>query len=173
MRLVLAAALLALPLAACDDNKPGTSISINAADDDGNTAAHVDGATGTVSLKTPVFSGSLKLPKMHLTADDFDMNGVHLYPGSTISGLNVEAQDNKAGDNDADKDSGIVHVRFESPADPATVRDWFATKLNHAGFSVAPSGNGLAGTTDDKKPFKLDLKPADNGHATGEITING
>jgi len=170
MRLVLAAALLALPLAACDDGKPGTSISINAGDDDGNTTAHVDGATGTASLKTPVFSGSLKLPRMHLTADNFDMNGVHLYPGSTISGLNVEARDNKDTD---DRDSGIVHVRFESPADPATVRDWFADKLNHAGYSVTPSGNGLTGTTDEKKPFRLDLKPADNGHAAGEITING
>lgn len=170
MRHLLIIALAAAPLAACDKGEPGTTITLNASGNDGNMVAGVDGTSGTVSVNTPVFSGSLKLPKIQIGADNFEMNGVHLYPGSTISSLNIDARD---GGDGKDDDSGTVHVRFTSPADPATVRDWFADKLGKAGFTLHQSGNGLAGTTDENKPFTLDLKPAGNGKAEGSIKIDG
>ena len=170
LRPLAAALVLTLPLAACDDSGTGTSISINSTDSDGNVVARVDGNTGAVSINAPGFTGKLNLPKIHLDAEDFEMNGVHLYPGSTISGMNVEAHDGgKAGDDD---DNGSVRVSFASPAAPATVRDWFQQKLNGAGFTVTPNGNGLTGTTDDKKPFKLELTADGADKAKGVITLN-
>ncbi|MFA6112869.1 MAG: hypothetical protein WC729_02735 [Sphingomonas sp.] len=167
-RPLAAAILLATTLSACDDSKTGTSISINSTDSDGNVVASMDGNTGAVAINVPGFSGKLNLPKIHLDADDFEMNGVRLYPGSTISGMNVESHD-EAGKSD-DKDS--VRVSFQSPAAPATVRDWFQQKLNGAGFNVVPNGNGLTGTTDEKKPFKMELTADGSDKSKGVITLN-
>lgn len=155
-RLFLPVAILALPLTACDRGNDGTSISI-----DGNSAgASVDGKSGEVKIDTPVFKGSFNLPKMNLTADNFDINGVHLYPGSRIADMNINAR----GEGD-----GIVSVKFDSPATPATVRDWFVKEFEKAGVKVSADGNNLKGTTEDK-PFRIDLTPQGE-RAAGTVTI--
>ncbi|MEG3088049.1 hypothetical protein [Sphingomonas sp. PB4P5] len=158
---VILTLVAALALAACDDGKPGTSVSINAGD--GNMVAGVDG-NGQVAINLPGgFAGKIKLPKMKLSAENFDMNGVHLFPGSTISGLNVDA---------GDKGDGAVRVQFSSPATPSTVRDWFLDKLSkQAGFTITASGNDLIGTTDEKQPFRLDLAPDGADKSKGTIVI--
>lgn len=168
IRTVCILALAAAPLAACDGAKDGTSISINATGTDGNMIAGVDGKTGQVSLNVPGFSGNIKLPKIKLDAENFEMNGVHLYPGSTISGMNIDAKDNSG----SKEDSGVVKVSFASPATPETVRGWFLEKLNGgAKFKVQASGSGLAGTTDEGKPFHLDLAPDGAGKSRGTIVL--
>jgi hypothetical protein len=159
--LLIGLALVALPLAGCDD-KDGTSITFNATDDNGTMALADNGQTGQVAVNLPGFSGKLKLPKLHLDGNDIELNGVHLYPGSKVTGMNI----------DADHDDGVVHIAFDSPADPATVRNWFQNKLTGVGFTLHAEGNGLAGTTDDKKPFKLDLQPDGAGHAKGMIAVS-
>ena len=170
LRPLAAALILTAGLSACGDSKDGTSISINSTDSDGNVVASMDGNSGAVSINTPGFSGKLNLPKLHLDSQDFEMNGVHLYPGSTISGMNVEAHNGgKAGDDD---DNGSVRVNFASPAAPATVRDWFKDQLNAHGFTVTADGNGLTGTTDEKKPFKLDLTADGTDKSKGTLTVN-
>jgi len=162
--------LLVAMLSACDGSKSGTTISFNSSDSDGNVVASMDGNTGAVAINTPGFSGKIKLPAVHLDSKDFDMNGVHLYPGSTISAMNIDAHDGgKAGDDD---DSGTVRVSFASPASAGTVRDWFKQKLSAAGFTVSASGNGLVGTTNEKKPFKLDLAPDGSDKSKGTITVS-
>jgi len=170
LRPLAAAILLAATLSACDGSKTGTSISINSTDSDGNVVASMDGNTGAVAINVPGFSGKLNLPKIHLDANDFDMNGVHLYPGSTISGMNVEAHDD--GKPGGSGDTGRVRVSFASPAAPATVRDWFQQKLNGAGFTVTPDGTGLTGTTDEKQPFRLELTADGSDKSKGVITVN-
>lgn len=153
-----------LSLAACGDGT-GTSISINSTDADGNVVAALDG-NGQVAIDTPVFSGKITLPKLKLDAENFDMNGVHLYPGSTIGGIDVAAHDARGKDDD-----GHVRVTFASPAAPATVRDWFKQKLGAASFKLSEKGNGLVGTTDDGKPFELDLTPDGDAKSTGTISL--
>src|SRR3954453_16755291 len=86
--------IAAASLAACGGSGDGTSISLNATGTDGNVLAGMDGRTGQVSRNVPGFSGKIKLPKVTLDAKNFEMNGVHLYPGSTISGMNIDARDN-------------------------------------------------------------------------------
>lgn len=159
MRPILLLLAAALPLAACAKHDEGTSVTINSSD--GNTIAAVDGKTGDVKLDLPGFQGKITLPKIQVNADNFDLNGVHLYPGSTIQSLNIAADGGKGG----------VRVAFTSPASPATVRDWLMTRLNKAGFAVSATGAGLTGTTDEHKPFRLDLTPAGDDKANGVITV--
>ena len=161
----LLVALVLLPLAACDSGKSGTSISINSSDSDGNVTAKIDGG-GQATIDTPFFKGKVTIPKLKLDATNFDMNGVHLYPGSTISGMNIDAHDKPGKDDD-----GSVRVAFASPAAPATVRDWFKDKLTAAGFKLDAAGDGLTGKTDEGQPFKLDLTADGADKAKGVITI--
>ncbi|TPG22395.1 hypothetical protein EAH87_00825 [Sphingomonas koreensis] len=161
--LILGLLIAAAPLAACND-KTGTSFTVNTTDSDGNTTVSADGATGQVSLNVPGFSGKLNLPKMRLDGNDFDMNGVHLYPGSKITTMNIDAKGN---------DQGVVHVAFDSPADPKIVRDWFQQKLTAAGFKLHADGDGLAGTTDENKPFSMQLTPDGAGRAKGDLSVSG
>lgn len=161
----LICAFALLSLAACDSGKGGTTISINTSDADGNVIAGLDG-NGTAAIDTPFFKGKITLPKVKLDATNFDMNGVHLYPGSTIDTMNITAQD-KPGT----KDDGRVRVAFTSPAGPAVVRDWFKDKLTGAGFTLKPEGNGLTGKTDEGQPFSLSLTPGTGDTAKGVIVI--
>ena len=162
MRLpLLLFAALALPLAGCND-KPGASITLNASDDGGTVRMAGNGQTGEVAVNLPGFSGKLKLPRLHLDGDDVEFNGVHLYPGSKVTAMNM----------DADHDQGVVHIAFDSPADPDAVRTWFQGKLTGAGFTLHTEADGLAGTTDEGKPFRLELRPDGSGHARGRITVS-
>ena len=157
-RLLLCTALLAMPLAACDRSGEGTSVSINA--DGGNVLGAVDAKSGQVKIAVPGFSGQIKLPRIQLDADNFDLNGVHLYPGSTIDKLDVAGKD----------EAGSLRVRFTSPAPADQVRGWFQDRLGKAGFTLRQNGAGLTGTTDDHQPFRLDLAD-DAGKAKGTITV--
>jgi hypothetical protein len=147
----------ALALTGCDSpDGNGTSVSIDA----GNGAARVDGATGEVTLDTPLIKGSLKLPTFALTADNFEIGGVHLFPGTKIGLMHV----NGTGEGD-----GMVRVAFDSPASVATVRDWLRSEFEKAGTRVEIKEDTLQGTAEDKK-FRIDLAPAGE-RATGTVTI--
>lgn len=159
MRPALAAIAIPLALAACAKSD-GTSVTINSSD--GNTVASMNGNSGEVALNVPGFSGKITLPKVQVNAEHFDLNGVHLYPGSTIQSLNVAAGKN---------DGGAVRVAFTSPASPQVVRDWLMQRLNKADFTLVASGQGLAGTTDENKPFRLDLTAIGADKSRGVMTL--
>lgn len=164
-RLLVCAAALALPLAACDrpgqGQAQGTSVTINA--DGGNTLGSIDARSGEVKIDVPGFSGQIKLPKVQLDATNFDLNGVRLYPGSTIDAVDVGT---------GEKDSG-VRIRFTSPATPDQVRGWFGERLGKAGFTLKQDGAGLTGTTEENKPFRLDLTGDGATRARGAIVLGG
>ena len=164
MRLSLLAP--ALLLAACDQSGAGTTMSIDAGAGADNGFAATVSNQGEVAINSPVFSGKLKLPKLDMDAEDFDMNGVHLYPGSRITGIDVQSRGTGDG-----KGDGRVRVSFDSPAAPHAVLGWFQERLNHAGFKVAPDRSNLTGTTDDNKPFRMELAPAGENKARGTILI--
>lgn len=159
-------ALALVSLAACSDGKEGSSFTLNSSDSSGNAAGASINGKGEATIDTPFFKGKVTLPKLKLDADNFDMNGVHLYPGSTISGMNVDVQ-SKGGETH----DGRVRVAFTSPAAPVTVRDWFKSKLTAAGFTLSDKGNGLTGKTEENKPFTLELTPAGADKSSGVITV--
>ncbi len=150
-----------LALSACDRSNEGASVSINA--DGGNVLGAINGETGEMKIDVPGFQGSVKLPKIKIDTGNFDLNGVRLYPGSSIKMLNIVGDDKAGG----------LRVAFASPATPTIVRDWFAERLGEVGYQVHPEGANLIGTTDENKPFRLELAPDGADKATGTIVISG
>jgi hypothetical protein len=155
--------LLALPLAACGGG--GTNFSINLQDEDGNVAINSD-ESGRVAVDLPGIEGSLKLPKVDISAADFDVNGVKLYPGSKISNFNLNATDKHAG-----KDDAHVALDFESPASLEKVQAWFRDKMTERNFKVTPKGNGFEGTTDEGDPIAIELSAAGNEQVRGKLSL--
>ncbi|MES2097671.1 MAG: hypothetical protein V4459_13010 [Pseudomonadota bacterium] len=158
-------AAVALALAACGDKdgNDSTQFSFNANDSEGAVTGGID--NGTLKIDAPGFKADIKVPKIALDANDFDMNGVHLYPGSKISSLNV--------DGGKDKDDDKVRVAFTSPASATTVRDWLKERLGKASYTLSTAGNGLTGKTEDGKPFKLELNDDGAGKSKGTIEMGG
>jgi hypothetical protein len=158
----------ALSLAACsggDGN--GTSITFDGETENGTaTTISTDGNSGAMKIDLPGFKADIAMPKLKLDAGDFEMNGVNLYPGSTITSMNITDGGNGG------EGSGGVTVRFAAPATADVVRTWFGDQLQQAGFKLTTAGNALSGTTEEGKPFRMDLTP--NGKASdGTITIGG
>jgi hypothetical protein len=155
-----------LTLAACGSGD-GTSIKINAkSDENGSSTTVTTDGNGQAAIKVPGFEGKIRLPQIHVNAENFDLNGVKLYPNSKVSQLNVDAEDKGDG-----KDKGTVYIAFESPAAIATVQAWFRDKMTARGFKVDADGTGLKGTTDEGEPFRLALN-ADGGQKTkGQLEV--
>ncbi len=153
MRSLLILATFALPLAACDRSQEGTQVAVTA----NGSGGSIDKG-GEVKIDTPAFKGAFKLPQINLTAENFDINGVHLYPDSKIASVNVDGTGR-------DK----VTVRFTSPGDVTTVRGWFAEQFAKAGNPVKVAGNTLTGKDDDQT-FTIDLTEQD-GQSAGVVRI--
>ena len=165
LRLIpLAAATLALAACGGSDGN-STSISFSGNSSEGAVSGGID-SSGNLKIDTNGFKADLKLPKFSVDANDFEMNGVHLYPGSTISSINVNGDD-------AHKDAGRVRVAFTSPATAATVRGWLQQRLTKAGFTLSADGTGLTGKTDDGKPFALKLTDQGANKSSGTIDMGG
>ncbi|WP_431469485.1 hypothetical protein [Sphingosinithalassobacter sp. LHW66-3] len=157
--------LLALPLAACGDGEGnGTAMSIDAISDGGNASITSD-ADGRFTIKAPGFEGSLKLPPIQIDAADFDVNGMRLYPGSTVTGFNAEADDRMG-----QRDQAKATFRFTSPADAATVQEWFREQLAANDFEFQADAAGFAGTTAEGDRFRLELG-GQGDQTRGTLTI--
>lgn len=156
-----------LPLAACDGGDGnGTQISIRTEGGDGNVTASAD-ENGSMAIKLPGFEGKIKLPPLQIKAEDFEVNGVKLYPQSRIVTMDVNARD----DGKDNKDQGTVRLAFESPARLETVRHWFQDQMAKHSFHVQQSGTGLSGTTDEGDPFTLTLTPGEGERTKGTLRV--
>lgn len=166
---LLPLAAAALALAACDGHDGNsTSISFSSNDSDGNSVTGGIDKDGNLKVDSTGFKADIKLPSIKLDAGDFEMNGVHLYPGSAITSMNIDAHDKKG---EEGKNDGKVSVAFTSPATAATVRDWLKERLDKAGFVLSTAGNGLTGKTDDGQPFVLKLDEDGAGKSKGSIEM--
>lgn len=164
-----AAILLPLPLAlaACGPHEGNTSFSINAHGEDGNVSIRSD-KSGRAEIKVPGFAASITLPRIDIDAEEFDVDGLKLYPGSTIRDFNVDATERAGDDNDA-----RVAVSFESPASLAKVQAWFRDAMARQNFTVSPAGTGFAGTTNDGQPIAVELEADGAEKVKGKLTITG
>ncbi len=157
-------------LAACgseDKKSEGTEISINA-----------DGDSGGVKINTGKDGGNIKIDGEDGTAinidvpdfvdldieDDFDIDGVKLYPGSQVTKVDVNATDR----NGADK--ATVKLGFTSPAAPAKAADWMGGEFAKNKIQVERAGDTLRGTTKDGEAFTIKFLP-DGANAKGEVLI--
>lgn len=177
MRQFIILPIAALALAACgsssDDATPGTDISIDATTNEGNPVkASSDGKTGEIAIDVPGFKANIAMPKIKLDADNFDIDGVKLYPGSKVISMKVDQITRSAGS--ADDKKGTVRISFDAPASTEVVKAWFLEKLTaNDKLTVNPTASGFAGTSKDGDPFTLDLRPGETGHTTGSMIISG
>ncbi len=157
--------LFAGALAACNGTGPGTNFSIDASGGD-NATITTDG-NGQVAIKAEGFQGSFKIPKVTINAEDFDLNGVKLYPKSTVTDFHIAGGETANGSGE-----GSVKVAFESPASVATVAQWFRDAMIQRGFKVEADGTGLKGTTDEGDRFTLGLA-GDGDQTKGVLEVQG
>lgn len=154
---------VAAALAACGGDGEGTSISIEG--DNGSVTAAAD-KDGKVSVKAPGFEGSIKLPKFNIGAENFEVDGVKLYPGATVSSLNID-------DRQDGTKSGGVKVTFDAPAEANRVRDWFREQMEGAGFTVTGNRDELTGKTKSGSPYTLKIDGTGEEKSRGTLTVFG
>lgn len=165
--------LAALPLAlsACskdgDESGKGSGISIDISDDSKPDAEKIriggDEENSKFSIKTDGFSMDVDLPSITLDSDDFDMNKVDLYPGSQITGFDIE---------DAKGEGGRVKISFKAPAEADTLADWYAEQLSGKDFEVSRDGTTLSGKTDEGDPFSLALTDISSEQSRGVLVFS-
>jgi hypothetical protein len=160
---------LALGLTACsgsDEPEQGTSLNVDATTETGSKVEiSADGKTGNVGVKVPGFDANIRLPKKLLNDSDFDIDGVKLYPGSTVETVNIAAHEK------GDKRQSDVRVGFTSPAEPAKVAGWLREQFAKQSIPVSGDAASLSGKTKDGETFTIDLKPSDDGKTSGTVNI--
>jgi hypothetical protein len=154
---------VAAALAACGGDGEGTSILIEGDNGSVTAAAEKD---GKVSVKAPGFEGSIKLPKFNIGAENFEIDGVKLYPGATVSSLNID-------DRQDGTKSGGVKVTFDAPAEASRVRDWFREQMEGAGFTVTGNRDELTGKTKSGSPYTLKIDGTGEEKSRGTLTVSG
>lgn len=162
--------LAALPLAltACskveDDSASGSGLSIDFSDDSKSDAEKIKIGGGKedskFSIKADGFSMEVDLPSITLDSEDFDMNNVDLYPGSQITGFDIE---------DAKGEGGKVQISFKAPAGADKLADWYAKQMSGKEFEVTRDGANLSGKTDQGDPFVLALTEISAGQSKGVL----
>ena len=131
----------------------------NPADGDENVSIQAD-ESGHIAFNMPMVEGKVKVPGMMMHNGNVDIDGVKLMPGSSVTGLNVNADDKGA----------TVQMSFTAPASPDEVRSYFAGEFKKQGVEVALAGDAVTGTSRDGNPFVIHVSPAANG-SQGRIDI--
>lgn len=167
---------LVIGLAACesqssadgaDGNASGTNINVAAKGEKGeDVRITADGDTGRVSVNLPGFDANVRLPKVMLKDSNFDIDGVKLYPGSTVASINVQGDASGAGD------KSRVQIIYTAPAEPKPVRDWFVKAFAEKGVAAKISGESLTGKTKDGTPFTMTFAPDKGGSTTGIVVLD-
>jgi hypothetical protein len=138
-------------------------------DESGNVAISAsDGADG-VSVSVPGFEGKVKIPGMELGGDHMDIDGMKLFPGTKLSGINVTDQ---AGPGSG---TGVVEMRFTSPAAPDKIAAYYAAAAPENDFtdvkvSQAKGASVVTALKNDGDRLTITINPAAVGSA-GTILI--
>lgn len=148
------ALLFALPLlAGCNVH------SKNPASGDDNVTINAD-ESGHVAFNLPFMQGSVKVPTSMMHNGSFDIDGVKLMPGSSVTGFSVFAQ----------HEGARVNMTFNAPASPDEVRSYFIDQFKEKGVQAALAGDAVTGKSKDGSAFVIHVSPAASG-STGKIEI--
>lgn len=131
----------------------------NPANSDENVTINADGS-GHIAFNLPFVEGQVKIPTSVMHNGSFDIDGVKLMPGSSVTGFSVLAQDKGA----------TVDMGFSAPASPDQVRSYFLDQFKEKGVEASANGNTVSGKSKDGSPFVIELSPAGGG-STGKIEI--
>jgi hypothetical protein len=115
---------------------------------------------GNVAFNLPFVQGQVKVPSRMMHNGNFDIDGVKLMPGSSVTGVSVFA---------ADKGS-TVNMAFTAPASPDAVRSYFVDQFKQKGVEAALAGDVVTGKTKDGSPYTIQVGQAPGG-SQGKIVI--
>jgi hypothetical protein len=175
MRLIqffAAAGLLAL-LGGCDgdrDEKPADRV--DAGTETAQAPADGKAEDGRLSIKGPGFDLKVNIPEG--VSNPADSENELLYPGSTLSGMHIEA----GGTTGNAKANGGVELRFISSNPLETVAGWYRDPERRGRFSVksvAREGGALVirgSQKSDGDAFVLRLAPASGGGTEARMTLS-
>ena len=131
----------------------------NPANGDENVSIHADDS-GHIAFNLPIAEGQVKVPTSMMHNGNFDIDGVKLMPGSSVTGFNLDAHDHGA----------TVDMSFTAPASPDAVRAYFVDQFKKQGVEAALAGDSVTGKSKDGNPFAIQVRPAPNG-SQGKIVI--
>ena len=168
--LVLLAAM-PLALSACskadEETSESSGLSIDFSDDGKSDGEKIkiggDGEDSKFSIKADGFSMEVDLPDITLDSDDFDMNDVDLYPGSQVTGFDIEDRDGQGGE---------VRISFNAPNSADKLADWYEKQMTGSDFQVARNGTNLSGKTAEGDPFSLVLTELSGSEAKGVLKFS-
>jgi hypothetical protein len=140
-------------LAACNVH------SKNSADAGENVSIHAD-ESGHIAFNLPIVEGQVKVPAGMMRNGNFDIDGVKLMPGSSVTGFNVNAGDKGA----------TVDMSFTNPASPDEVRSYFLGHFKEKGVQAALAGDSVTGKSKDGSPFMIHVSPGATG-SKGIISV--
>lgn len=128
-------------------------------------------ASSHVSLDIPGFSAKVDLPAFDAEGKNMDIDGIKLYPGSQVTGVDIKAD----GGADTSKGKGSVRISYASADAPAKLRAYYEGAAKDHGFtSTAPTQEGPATllnlTSSEGKAVRIAIEP-DGAGSKGALTI--
>ena len=126
---------------------------------DENVSIHAD-ESGHIAFNLPIAEGQVKVPSAMMHNGNFDIDGVKLMPGSSVTGFNLDAHGNGA----------TVDMSFTAPAPPEQVRSYYVDQFDKQGIKVALTGETVTGKSKDGSPFTIYVSPAPGG-SKGVIAV--
>jgi hypothetical protein len=115
-----------------------------------------------LAIDTPAFAGRVNIPGLSIGGEDMDLDGMKLPPGSSVTGIKVDAPE-------TGKDQ--VRIAFTSTGAAAAVADHFRAQAKAAGYTLAPGAAlDVRGARPDGESFALTVTPAGAG-ATGALLL--
>lgn len=147
--------LLAVPLlAGCNVH------SKNPANGDENVSIHAD-ETGNIAFNLPIAQGQVKVPSGFMHGGDVDIDGVKLPPGSSVTGFNLDAHEDKGAN---------VDMSFTAPSSPDQVRSYFLDGFKKQGVEASLAGDSISGKSKDGSLFTIQVGPGPSG-SQGKIVF--
>ncbi|MEP6784943.1 MAG: hypothetical protein ABI898_04285 [Sphingomonadales bacterium] len=132
--------------------------------DNGMITVTANSQDGNVSVRVPGVSIDTKLPSAMFKQSDFDIDGVKLFPGSSIETMNVNANSKKG-------ETATVDITFSAPTGIDAVRKHFVDGFAREEIAVKTYDGSLMGKTDDGNEFAIDFFPIGANVTKGHVTI--
>ncbi len=156
--LLIAATALVLTACGRNDGNGSVAIDINSEADAGN-----------VSISVPGFDAKVKVPTGIMAHGDFDIDGVKLYPGATVTRFNLNV-DGKSKEGKG-SDNTVIKMTFAAPADVPTVTDWYKKQFAAKSVNATQTSTGFAGKSEDGDDFTITLTPGAASQTRGSIDV--
>lgn len=137
----------------------GCDVASNGNGTEENVTISADG-NGQVAFKLPFAKGDIKLPAAMMHNGQFDIDGVKMIPGGSMTGFHLDSKDGVSN----------VNMDFTAPQTPDAVRAYFVDQFRKQGVQAALSGDAVTGKSKDGTPFTIRVTPGASG-SQGSIVI--